>query len=60
MSQEYENNTATKQEIAMTAKVATLLFRPLTNRHAAMIEDVLGVISLFLLLFLGLGLSGPF
>ena len=44
----------------MTAKVATLLFRPLTNRHAAMIEDILGVISLFLLLFLGLGLSGPF
>lgn len=30
------------------------------NRHAALIEDALGALSLFVLLFAGLGLTGPF
>jgi hypothetical protein len=31
-----------------------------SNRHAARIEDALGAVSLFVLLFAGLGFSGPF
>ena len=30
------------------------------SNHAALIEDAFGAISLFVLLFAGLGLSGPF
>ncbi len=30
------------------------------NRHAALIEDMMGAASLFVLLFAGLGFSGPF
>ncbi len=30
------------------------------SRHAALIEDSLGAVSLFVLLFAGLGFSGPF
>ena len=30
------------------------------NPRAALIEDTMGAISLFVLLFAGLGLSGPF
>ena len=29
------------------------------NRHAALIEDALGAISLFVLLFAGLGFTAP-
>ncbi|MDZ7905549.1 MAG: hypothetical protein U5N55_07095 [Cypionkella sp.] len=29
-------------------------------RHAALIEDLMGAASLFVLLFAGLGFSGPF
>jgi hypothetical protein len=32
----------------------------LQGRHAARIEDALGAVSLFILLFAGLGFSGPF
>ncbi len=30
------------------------------NRHAALIEDAMGAVSLFVLLFAGLGFTGPF
>ncbi len=30
------------------------------SRNAALIEDTMGAISLFVLLFAGLGFSGPF
>ncbi len=30
------------------------------TRHAALIEDAMGAISLFVLLFAGLGFTGPF
>ncbi len=42
----------------MKSKLAIVLIRPLTNPSAAMLEDVMGAISLFALLFLGLGFSG--
>ena len=48
------------KEIIMKSHVATLLIRPLRNPRFAMIEDVAGAASLFLLLFVGLGLSGTF
>ena len=48
------------KEIVMKSHVATLLIRPLRNPRFAMIEDVVGAASLFLLLFVGLGLSGTF
>jgi len=31
-----------------------------SSRRAAMVEDVMGALSLFVLLFAGLGLPGPF
>jgi hypothetical protein len=46
------------KENMMKSRIATLLIRPLTNPSAAMIEDILGALSLFLLLFVGLGFSG--
>jgi hypothetical protein len=30
------------------------------SRHSGLIEDTVGAISLFILLFAGLGLTGPF
>lgn len=46
------------KEIMMKSRIATLLIRPLSSPSAAIIEDVLGAVSLFLLLFVGLGFSG--
>ena len=46
------------KEIVMKSHVATLLIRPLRNPRFAMIEDVFGAASLFLLLFVDV-VAGP-
>ena len=54
-SESYENNRATQQlEVAMITEITEILHRS----PKAIVADALGVVSLFVLLFAGLGLSG--
>jgi predicted transcriptional regulator len=50
----HENNRATKQEDAMLDEIAEILNRS----RPTLVEDALGVVSLFVLLFAGLSLTG--
>ena len=51
----YENNKATQQmEVAMITEITEILHR---SRKAILVDSV-GVVSLFVLLFAGLGMSG--
>ena len=54
-SESYENNIATQQmEVAMITEITEILHR---SRKAILVDSV-GVVSLFVLLFAGLGMSG--
>ena len=50
----YENNRATKQEDAMLTEIAEILARS----RRSLIEDAVGVVTLFVLLYAGLTVTG--
>lgn len=56
VAKRYENNLATETEVAMIARPKRLARH--LSAHLSILEDAVGVATLFLLFFVGLNLSG--